>query len=184
MALIALGSNETMLETGPEATISSAIDEIGRKLGKIDATSWLYRTPCFPAGSGPDFVNAAVAVTTEMSARQVLTLLHQIEADFGRVRRKRWGQRVLDLDLLALGDQVLPDHAKYQQWRDLDLATQMEQAPDELILPHPRIQDRSFVLRPLADVAPEWRHPVLGQSVVQMLAARPAEEQDEIVQIG
>jgi 2-amino-4-hydroxy-6-hydroxymethyldihydropteridine diphosphokinase len=84
--------------------------------------------------------------------------------------------RTLDLDLLALGDSVLPDAATQEHWRNLPLADQKRLAPDGLILPHPRLQDRAFVLVPLADVAPDWRHPLTGQTVAAMTASLPAAE--------
>ena len=87
----------------------------------------------------------------------------------GRQRVVRWGQRTLDLDLLAYGDEVAPDLAGYLQWRDLPLEAQSSAAPDQLILPHPRLQDRAFVLVPMADIVPDWRHPVTGHSTTRML---------------
>jgi len=84
--------------------------------------------------------------------------------------------RTLDLDLLAVGDSVLPDAFVQARWRDLPLAAQIGHTPDQMILPHPRLQDRAFVLVPLADVAPDWVHPSTGATVRQMLAALPQED--------
>ncbi len=148
--------------------------------------SRLYRTPCFPPGAGPDYVNAAFAadVPASLSAEAVLALLHEVEAEMGRTRDTRWGMRTLDLDLIALGDAVLPDTATQDHWRALALDTQKIAAPDRLILPHPRLQDRAFVLVPLADVAPDWLHPRLKLTVSQMLAALPATDRDEVVALS
>ena len=98
----------------------------------------------------------------------MLAILHDIEADFGRARGERWAQRPLDMDLIAVDQFVLPDVTSFRAWRDLSLDLQKVRTPDRLILPHPRLQDRSFVLVPMADVAPDWVHPVTGLSILQM----------------
>ena len=139
-----------------------------------------YRTPCFPAGAGPDYVNAAVRLETGLGPEALLEALHGIEAEFGRRRVTRWGARTLDLDLLDHSEQVRPDLGAYAAWRDLPPARQAQEAPERLILPHPRIQDRAFVLIPLADVAPDWHHPVSGRSVAELIAALPAAEREAI----
>jgi 2-amino-4-hydroxy-6-hydroxymethyldihydropteridine diphosphokinase len=182
-ALIALGANLSIAGEPLETTILRAVAEIDREVGHVTGLSRLYRTPCFPAGVGPDYVNGALAVATYLSAADVLSRLHQIEQRFGRERLQRWGMRTLDLDLVAFGESVMPDLAGFEAWKVLPPDLQRMRAPDELILPHPRLQDRSFVLVPLADVAPGWRHPVLGLTVAQMLAARPAAERAEVFPI-
>jgi len=140
--------------------------------------SRLFRTPCFPVGAGPDYINAAACVTLRhgMTAAGVLAILHAVETRFGRARQGRWAGRTLDIDLLAMDDSVLPDAETQTWWRNLVLRDQLRLAPDTVILPHPRLQDRGFVLVPLAEVAGGWVHPVLGLSVAEMLAARPAAE--------
>ena len=171
--LIALGGNLPDPEGSPEANLVRAVAGMAAAGLELRAVSRFYRTPCFPAGAGPDFVNAAVAVRGGGDPAGMLAVLHAIEAGMGRVRTQRWQERPIDLDLIAAGDLVLPDAATHRHWRDLGLADQARLAPDRLILPHPRLADRAFVLAPLADIAPGWVHPATGRSVVQMLDDLP-----------
>ncbi len=109
--LIALGGNLSTDSGPPEATLQAAIGEIGLEIGPVLAASRLFNTPCFPAGAGPDYVNAAIRIATDALPEDILGRLHAIEARHGRARIQRWGMRTLDLDLLAVGDLVLPDAA-------------------------------------------------------------------------
>lgn len=167
-ALVAVGSNLTSPAGPPEKTVSDAIRSVAKATQAVPARSRFFRTPAFPAGSGPDFVNACLALDWAGTAPDLLAILHRIEADFGRVRGQRWAARVLDLDLLALGGQVLPDRETHAAWRRMDLTEAGSQTPPTLILPHPRLHERGFVLVPLAEIAPDWHHPVTGLSVTQM----------------
>jgi len=172
---IALGANLPSPAGPPRATLEAALAALEARGIVVAARSRWYRTPAFPPGSGPDFVNGAAALETDMTPGALLAALHEIERDLGRDRRRRWAPRACDLDLLTWGDRVEPDRATVAGWVALDPAAQAETAPPVLVLPHPRLQERGFVLRPLADVAPDWIHPVLGLSVRDMLTALPAD---------
>lgn len=170
--LIALGANlpidATEGESPPAATLRAALADLAIKRLAPARISQLFLTPCMPAGAGPDYVNAAAAIHSDAEPDAILDILHRIEARFARTRVSRWAGRTLDLDLLAVGDALLPDAATHRRWRDLSSQDQRTLAPDRLILPHPRMQDRAFVLVPLAEVAPDWCHPALRQTVRQM----------------
>ncbi len=104
----------------------------------------------------PPYLNAVLAVATVLDPVSLLSRCQEIEAEFGRERRERWGPRTLDIDILAYGDRV--------------------SAGPGLILPHPRLHERSFVLLPLREVSPGWRHPLLGKTVPQLIAGLPDED--------
>lgn len=184
-ALIAFGANLPFGDSLPHETIKQAVFLLADRGVVSLRCSPLYSTPCFPAGAGPDYVNAVaeVAFGPGLDAAACLAILHGVEADFGRERATRWGMRTLDIDLLAMGDAVLPDAATQAEWRDLRPEAQVIAAPDRLILPHPRLQDRAFVLVPLAAVAPEWVHPLTGATVASMLEALPAADRADVQEI-
>lgn len=173
-AVVALGANLSLRGAGPKVTLERALAAMEDRGLVIRIASRLFSTPCFPPGAGPDYVNAAALIETDRSPREVLDVLHGIEAEFGRAREQRWGMRTLDLDLVCWDDSVLPDPETYRHWLDLPPDQQVRSAPDQLILPHPRLQDRAFVLVPMADVAPDWRHPVLDLTVTEMIARLPS----------
>lgn len=177
---IALGANMPSNAGLPDATLRAALGEMAARGLSLQAVSRFFATPAVPSGSGPDYLNACCRLASDRSPGEVLQILHEIEAEFGRVREGRWQARGIDLDLIAMGDAVLPDPTVYAKWRDLSPQAQLVEAPDHLVLPHPRLQDRAFVLIPLADIAPLWRHPVSGLSVVEMLEALPEDEKAAI----
>jgi 2-amino-4-hydroxy-6-hydroxymethyldihydropteridine diphosphokinase len=181
-ALVALGSNLSFGGVAPADVVTSAMRDVGN-LGRGAVTSRLWRSPAWPPG-GPEYVNAAMRLETDLPPEALLGSLHAIEERWGRERATRWGARTLDLDLLASGGDVRPDAATQGAWRGLSPDRQGQEAPDRLILPHPRMQDRAFVLAPLAEVASDWRHPLIGRTVQDMLDALPPEALEGIAPLA
>ncbi|HUY69054.1 MAG TPA: 2-amino-4-hydroxy-6-hydroxymethyldihydropteridine diphosphokinase [Alphaproteobacteria bacterium] len=120
----------------------------------VTATSPVYETAPVYVGGQPAFLNAAVTGTTGLPPLALLRALKDLEAELGRMPTFRYGPRAIDIDIIFYGDEVL--------------------ATPELTLPHPRLQEREFVLRPLTDIAPGWRHPANGLTVAEMLARVPS----------
>jgi 2-amino-4-hydroxy-6-hydroxymethyldihydropteridine diphosphokinase len=151
LILIGLGANlDSPVWGSPRQTLTAALKALEAEGVATLARSGWYRSAPVPPSEQPWFINAVVSVATPLDARNLLALMQKIEIIFGRVRGERNAARVLDLDLL-------------------DYRGEQSQIP-ELILPHPRMHHRRFVLEPLAELAPQWRHPILGQTAEQLLA--------------
>ncbi len=171
-SIIALGANLPLRHRTPVETLERAVEALGEAGLRVVARSRWYATPAWPEGAGPNFVNGAVAVEG-VGGAALLTILHGIEADLGRARKAgRWDARVCDLDLLCTGAMVRPDA---RTWRRVAEAPP-EAARPGLVLPHPLMHTRAFALVPMADVAADWRHPVLERTVAEMLAALPRDD--------
>ena len=181
--LVALGSNQESDQVSPTEALQTAVTNLREDGALIRAQSAIYRTPAVPAGSGPDYANAVIEIAAPWNAREAITKLHQVEAQMGRRRKDRWEERHIDLDLLAIGDEIRPDMATARQWMDLPLAQQKATAPAQLVLPHPRMHERAFVLVPLAEIAPDWVHPVLRRSAAELRDALPDADRAAITMI-
>jgi 2-amino-4-hydroxy-6-hydroxymethyldihydropteridine diphosphokinase len=150
--LIALGANLPSSAGPPVATLRSALARLSDLGVKIQSVSPFYETPAWPDPAQPAFVNAVAVINTALQPVELLTLLHGVETDLGRLRSVLNAPRTLDIDLLDYDGRVMTEG---------------------LILPHPRMDARSFVLVPLAEIAPEWRHPVSRQRAAELLAGLP-----------
>lgn len=144
--LIALGAN-----LGDRAaTLDGAVDALAREPLQVVARSrWLETAPVGGPGGQGAFLNGAIRIRTDLAPLQLLEAMDRVEAELGRQRRERWAARTLDLDLLLYDDLVL-------------------ESP-RLMVPHPRMALRRFVLEPAAEVAPDMVHPILGWSIARLL---------------
>lgn len=157
MILLALGSNLRSAAGPPAGTLSAALATLKPNGIRPLKVSRFYETLAWPDPRQPSFVNAAAQVETALEPRALLARLHEIESLFGRTREQRNAPRTLDLDIL-------------------DYRGMVAEGPPAL--PHPRMQSRGFVLVPLAEIAPEWRHPASGLSITQLIAALPGKGRD------
>jgi 2-amino-4-hydroxy-6-hydroxymethyldihydropteridine diphosphokinase len=153
--LIALGSNLSSRVGDCSQTLRAALDELARNDVVPAKVSAFYATPAWPDPRDPSYVNAVAHVETILAPDALMAGLHAVERKFGRERGARNAPRTLDLDLL-------------------DYDGRIEGGPP--VLPHPRIESRAFVLVPLADVAPSWKHPVSGRNVRALIDALPESE--------
>jgi len=131
------------------ANLQKAIFQIQQKAGKILDISAVYENPAF-GFEGDDFLNIVLSLLTPLEPKELLDTLLQIEADFGRIRSNAgYSSRTLDIDIIYYGTEVIND--------------------DDLVIPHPQMQHRNFVLKPLGDIAPQFYHPVLYKDTRNLL---------------
>jgi len=149
MIYVALGANMPSPVGPPEVTLRRALEAMPKHGIRVVAVSRFYKTPAWPDPTQPAYVNAVAKVETKLLPGELMRALLLIEKAFGRVRKTKWEARSLDLDLIDYGG-LVSDAA-------------------HLMLPHPSLHERAFVLMPLADVAAGWRHPDTGESVETLL---------------
>jgi len=178
MILIGLGSNLTSeaYDTS-QAVLRGALAKIAEKNIKIVKLSNFYHSEPVPKSDQPWYVNAVARLETDHKPEELLHILHAIEHEMGRLRRERWGSRIIDLDILAYDNIILPSA---QKWKDSFTETENKQ----FILPHPRMHDRLFVLRPLMDVAPNWLHPIFHKTAENLLAENRSSEVIHLMKEG
>jgi 2-amino-4-hydroxy-6-hydroxymethyldihydropteridine diphosphokinase len=146
--ILAIGGNLAGDYPSLEALLEAALSALPPAgLRPLRRSSW-WRSAAWPDPSDPPYLNAATIVETSLSPRAVLDALLGLEARFGRLRGAPNAPRTLDLDLIAHGRQVIHEPG--------------------LIIPHPRAHERRFVMGPLAQIAPDWRHPVLGATAAEL----------------
>jgi len=128
-----------------EQNLKEAIHLIGDKIGEICAISSVYETAAWGKTDQPAFLNQALAVKTKLTALEVLGNALEIERLLGRIRKDKWGERLIDIDLILFGDEIID--------------------VEKLQVPHPQMQYRRFVMMPLAEIAPNVIHPLLGATI-------------------
>ena len=142
----------------PRATLEAALADLARRgIPAVRVSPW-YRTAPVPASDQPWYVNAVAELAPNLTADALLAQLHAVEETFGRVRSVPNAARLIDLDLLDFRGEIAPGR------------------PGKATLPHPRLAGRAFVLRPLADLSPQWRHPVTGATIGALVASLPADQ--------
>lgn len=142
--IVALGANDKGEREGCEAALVKSLQVLERRGVRVVARSRWWASEAWPDPSDPPFLNGVALVETDLSPDDLMAILSEVEEEMGRVRTTRNAPRTLDLDLTAYGRVVCES--------------------EKLTLPHPRAAERLFVMGPLAEIAPEWVHPVLGQT--------------------
>ncbi len=131
-----------------ELLLQKAINKIAANIGEITQQSSIYETQSWGRENEPDYLNQVITAETEMPANTVLTQILDIELQLGRKRFEKWGSRLIDIDILFFNSDVIEQH--------------------NLTIPHPQLHNRRFTLEPLAEIAPNFIHPVLNKTIVAL----------------
>ena len=146
--------NITFLQTGTNLgdrliNLEEANNKIEERVGKIIAISSIYETEAWGVTDQPLFLNQVLQIETRLSAQEILETILAIELEMGRIRIERWAERLIDIDVLFYNNEIIKD--------------------ENLIVPHPRIQERNFVLKPLIEIVPNLVHPIFNKTMIELL---------------
>lgn len=155
--------NKTYLHTGSNLgdkalNLSTAVAQIESKIGPVKKVSRVYQTKAWGITNQPDFLNQAIEVETALKPYALLATINKIEYDMGRKREIKWGERLIDIDILFYNDAIIQDEPK-------------------LIIPHPYLHYRNFVLVPMMEIAPQLLHPIFNQTITQLYS----NSEDELI---
>ena len=179
--VVVLGSNLSSEFGNSAETLKKCVSEI-RSYSAIQdllESNW-YISSSFVDEREPRYVNVGIRFRSNIRPIDLLNFTSGLEKKFGRKRERRWESRTCDIDILLCDQLILPNKFHFEKWLRLDLLDQIKLSPNELILPHPRLQDRTFFLKPLNDLQPDWIHPFLEIKAKEMLDSLPPNELENI----
>ena len=182
--VVVLGSNLSSEFGNSAETLKKCVDEIrsNPSIESLLESNW-YISASFLNKRDPRYVNVGISFSKKLKPIELLNFNSGLENKYGRKRRERWGPRTCDIDLLLCDQQILPSKLYFNKWLNLSLSDQIRLVPNELILPHPRLQERTFFLKPLIDLQPDWRHPFLKLKAKEMLDSLPPHELESIQEL-
>jgi 2-amino-4-hydroxy-6-hydroxymethyldihydropteridine diphosphokinase len=185
MVIISLGSNVTSRWGTTQSSLLQALTELERDGVRVLRVSRLYRTRPYGLTNQPDFTNAVALIHTSRSPHGLLKILKSIEQRAGRGSSSsvRWGPRPLDLDIVDYNRRILNCVKCNMQVFNCSRVYANRRPQGSLILPHPGVAFRAFVLVPLHEVAPHWHHPVTGLTASEMLKKLPLRDEGGIVSV-